>query len=113
MRAPRVLPVIAIIAIASVAVTSAVQAQGFFDTLFGGGGNHSVPQATRPLTMPLYGHRAPLFVPQQARERDRDRDRTDPGEAKGSRYRTLCVRLCDGYYWPILLRKSASSSFLS
>ena len=70
----------------------AAEAQGLFQSLFGFG------EPQRPLPPASYGWRAPLQAPYRQRERDRDGDERDH---RSGRYRTLCVRLCDGYYWPV------------
>lgn len=69
-------------------------AQGFFQQLFGLSG---------PAPRPAYR----LGVP-PARERSEDsqwRERREQSrrerEGGGRKYRTMCVRLCDGYYFPI------------
>jgi len=94
----RCLPVAA--AIVAATLLSAGQpriaaAQGLLDFLFGGGASDS----PRPISTPIYGYRTPLFQPGQPRDASRG-----PGldsDRGGARYRTLCVRLCDGYYWPL------------
>ena len=98
-------------ALAVLAVVSAVflpgaaSAQGFFGNLFGWGGGSQPPAAPQPparqaapaLVPPALGHRAPLYNPHQ-RERAAEQSSS---EHQGGRFRTMCVRLCDGYYWPI------------
>lgn len=54
---------------------AAAPQKGFFETLFGGGGNGAPSGNVPPGTV-------------------------DP-QLSGSGYRTLCVRTCDGYYFPI------------
>jgi Protein of unknown function (DUF2865) len=89
---------------------SPVQAQSFFETLFGGAKKPApAPSFSIPLQRlaPL-GH-APSAIsssatransPNSARS-SRDDDDDEPGsKAKGGN-RTVCVRLCDGFYWPI------------
>ena len=56
--------------------------RGFFETLFGIGGSPTAPPASPPPSM-------------------------DYPQASGS-YRTLCVRTCDGYYFPISYATSQS-----
>lgn len=77
------------------------EAQGFFDGLFGGGNQQApvdVPQRSMSLPPPNYNHRTPLHAP--LRERSERRDEGSEKKSSG-RYRTLCVRMCDGYYFPI------------
>lgn len=71
------------------------QAQGFLQSLFGGG--QPVQQRTMP---PRRGYNGSRYMPQsqsipwwqygQSYQRPRYRS-----------YTAMCVRLCDGYYWPI------------
>jgi Protein of unknown function (DUF2865) len=81
-----------------------VLAQGFFDMLFGG------PKPAQPA--PSYGNPSRLLPPQGSTrslytlpERSfpspAERDDATPSEGKGSVFRTVCVRMCDGYYWPV------------
>jgi hypothetical protein len=83
--------------------SASAQAQGFFESLFGGGGPppYAGPAQRQTLPPPVtspYGYRAPLYSPYRGETR-RDDDNF-PVSRSGS-YRTLCVRMCDGYYWPI------------
>jgi len=71
--------------------TTPIQAQGFFQSLFGGG------QPSRPRMMPPrrsrympHGQSVPWW--QQGRQSQRPRHR---------HYTAMCVRMCDGFYWPI------------
>lgn len=66
-------------------------AQGFFQSLFGGG------QPSRPRMMPPrhsrympHGQSVPWW--QQERQTQRPQSR---------HYTAMCVRMCDGYYWPM------------
>lgn len=69
-------------------------AQGFFQSLFGFSSPEQRPTApANPALPPSY--RAPIFQPQSPRE-DAPANRADSGT-----YRTLCVRMCDGYYFPM------------
>ena len=77
-----------------VGLTEPAAAQGFLQNLFGWGApaNPSrLPGRPSP-----YSHREPLFDPYRLDPRD-----DDPFREVGGVYRTVCVRLCDGYYWPI------------
>lgn len=95
----------AALAVLSTAVLpGAASAQGFFGSLFGWGGGAQPPpaaprpparHATPPPVPPALGHRAPLYDPHPP-----DRAEQSAPE-QGGRFRTMCVRLCDGYYWPI------------
>ena len=90
-----------------------VEAQGFFQNLFGGGGspppNHAPRPALHPSMPSPYGYRAPLYVPSRPRENSIE-DSNHQGERAG-RYRTMCVRMCDGYYWPVSFATTRSSVY--
>ena len=73
------------------------QAQSFFEKLFGLSGGANRPAAQPPIG---YGYRAPLHTPQSRSEPSRSED-TSSRKGKGWRVRTMCVRLCDGYYFPM------------
>ncbi len=83
-------------------------AQGFFQSLFGGGQPQQAapPPASLNLPPPISSYRAPLFNPYRAIERNpndgnaNSNANSEQSDGGGS-YRTLCVRMCDGYYWPI------------
>lgn len=79
------------------------QAQSFFETLFGSPKPPSPPPggfaparllAPGPPSRFHYDPYAPLRAP---RDDDDDSQRSNGG----ARVRTVCVRLCDGYYWPV------------
>lgn len=77
-----------------VGLTDPAAAQGFLQNLFGWGAS---PNPSRLPDRPSpYSHREPLFDPYRLDPRD-----DDPFREVGGVYRTVCVRLCDGYYWPI------------
>ncbi len=91
--------------------TPAVQAQGFWQSLFGNGAPQpSQPRAypgarlspsapaTSPYRPPAYAW--PLFGPLSPYQPEPPSDDTQPFVQSGT-YRTLCVRLCDGFYFPI------------
>lgn len=82
-----------------------VQAQGFLESLFGG---FSAPQHQPPPR--VYQPRPPavfyapprqrIYIPQPYGERqDRQSRRVEAG--RNGHFKTMCVRLCDGYYFPI------------
>lgn len=88
-----------------VALPAPLRAQGFFETLFGGG---SSPAYRPPQPIP-YSYRAPPYNP-YAREHVHSREeRSSDFEPRSGRYRTLCVRMCDGYYWPVSFAATRSS----
>ena len=86
-------------------------AQGFLQSMFGWGAppaqirqvpSHSeTARPHSPFALPSFSqsnhrYREPLFDPYRQHDRSEERLRD-----YGGRYRTVCVRLCDGYYWPI------------
>jgi len=77
-----------------------VKAQGFFDFLFGSSGPK--PGANAPVAATA---KPPSVVPAATEYRPAPRGpatgQSTPRPSGGARYRTVCVRLCDGYYWPI------------
>lgn len=83
------------------------RAQGFFESLFGGG-QPAAEVPARPFNLPPIGYRAPAYTPST----DRSASRQETTEHKSSgRYRTLCVRMCDGYYFPISHATSRSGFY--
>ncbi|HTS39850.1 MAG TPA: DUF2865 domain-containing protein [Xanthobacteraceae bacterium] len=64
------------------AMVESTQPRGFFEKLFGG-----IP--------PLFGNNETVTTPQG------DTTSPPPGANVAGGYRTLCVRTCDGYYFPI------------
>lgn len=104
---------IAAAALLLVSNAAPASAQSFLQTLFGGG--QSSRHGARPLVYPgtpaaLQSYRSngrseretARYAPLQSSDtRDTERvEGTEPGHA-GGEYRTLCVRTCDGYYFPI------------
>ena len=88
-------------AIVFVHVPAEARAQGFFQSLFGSPAQqpafHQPREPRRVLDSP-YGNRP---APIRERPRDHDDDHRHQSFEKSGRYRTLCVRMCDGYYWPV------------
>lgn len=73
-------------------------AQSFLEKLFGGwGGSSAAPQPAPPPVRMIYAPEQQAPNPWTIR-RDSEGDN---GSKHGGTYRTLCVRMCDGYYWPI------------
>ena len=83
------------------------QAQGFFESLFGWGGasksqpapSESGPYRGNPILTPGGRSYAPGNIP--ARNADPQRSSDDDDGDSGQKFRTVCVRMCDGYYFPI------------
>ena len=100
----RVFATATVVGLCILAVTTVdASAQGFFESLFGGVKPQAAPQAqSRPVDSP-YGYRT--MIARSGRDADSDRGHSgnnahDHGDRSG-RYRTVCVRLCDGFYWPV------------
>ena len=99
---------VAVIVLLCAQAPGRAKAQGFFQSLFGSPAQQPAfqpqPHARRIVESP-YGYRASPNRAQGAQARDRDHDNDDDRSShtfdKSGRYRTLCVRMCDGYYWPI------------
>ena len=92
-----ILQFVSLVALAVLSSGSA-EAQGFFESLFGGGQKQPAEMPQRPISLP-----PPLFrTPLGTAPRERGDDKAEQSQKLGSgRYRTLCVRTCDGYYFPI------------
>ncbi len=87
---------VAAIAMLSMLLPAEAEAQGFFSKLFGGAAQPAYqPPAPQSMATP---NRAPLSRP--IRERDQG-DENRSSTSFSGKYRTMCVRLCDGYYWPV------------
>ncbi len=86
----------------SISMAPPAVAQSFFQKLFGLGGGQQVPQApARPQTHTIPSHRFD-YRPrpyQQSRPEDIDGEIGPPDS--GGPYRTMCVRSCDGYFFPL------------
>jgi hypothetical protein len=92
------------------AQASPAAAQSFFDTLFGPPKpNFNAPNPyqgpNRLLPPGGVNNGAPYSIRQMPQPRRNDDDdgeqRTGKSNDRGGGYHTVCVRLCDGYYWPI------------
>lgn len=87
--------VVIMLAVGAVPFADAGRAQGFFQSLFGFG--NPAPAPARPALPPSY--RAPIVPPVRSAPGD-DGDH-EPAISLSGNYRTMCVRMCDGYYFPI------------
>lgn len=106
MRLP--LPLQIALTLAALAAGSGgAAAQSLFETLFGGGAQPAYPspaQLPRATAPPRLGTTSP--------PRPRDDDDENHGSQSGAGgQRTVCVRLCDGYYWPISNSTSRASYY--
>jgi hypothetical protein len=96
---------VAVLAGVSVVSSSAAEAQSLFEMLFGGGGKPKASPSPSPAIT------RPNLAPKNFRDWSRENQSTsrpDPDESFAERargpagsYRTVCVRTCDGYYWPV------------
>lgn len=68
-----------------------VAAQSLFESIFGGFGSKPAPRRSRP---------APQRLNESARQNSFESPRPQPRRYSG-RYKTICVRMCDGYFFPI------------
>ena len=109
MRTPKVLAASLAVMLAAAGLAGVAQAQTFFQKVFGiGGASAPVPATTytRPQTIPpsrfyrRYGRG--VQTPYQSRPAYRDEADDDIGPPdSGGPYRTMCVRTCDGFYFPL------------
>ena len=77
-------------------------AQSFFQKLFGfGGGGTAAPVArSAPRSIPSYRFQDGPERRYQSRPQENQDDDIGPPDSGGP-YRTMCVRACDGYYFPL------------
>jgi hypothetical protein len=75
---------------------------GLFEMLFGGGQNQQPNTITNPPALTAALENAPrAFTPRPQRDMSERQDGGPrPPDGRGV-FRTLCVRTCDGYFWPI------------
>ncbi len=96
----------AVLAIMSVQLPSEAQAQGFFSKLFGGSSQSTYqPQRAPQPTIRPYRESLSSRSP-----RERSEENRSSTHFSGT-YRTLCVRTCDGYYWPVSYSVSRSGFY--
>lgn len=91
----RAVAVLVMLTVTAIPLAVPGKAQGFFQSLFGFG--NSAPSPVRPALPPSY--RAPIIPPARGAPSE-ERDHELPISLSGN-YRTMCVRTCDGYYFPI------------
>ena len=116
---------LSLLAAVMLAVPSPSHAQSFFEALFGGSKpapsaiapRFNAPQRLAPVGAGLGpgqgGGLAPLSQgrsPMANYARPSRQDDDDDGAPKGGKggQRTVCVRLCDGYYWPVSFQTKRS-----
>ena len=76
-------------------------AQSFFEGLFGIFTSKKPASAPPAVTLPPATRHLPPPSPLGRSAWGGEDENSDGGGARGGSYRTVCVRLCDGYYWPI------------
>lgn len=91
----RAVVILVLLAAAAVPFADSGRAQGFFQSLFGFG--NAGPAPAHPGLPPSY--RAPIVPP--VRGAPADHREHDQAVSLSGSYRTMCVRMCDGYYFPI------------
>jgi Protein of unknown function (DUF2865) len=74
-----------------------VAAQGLLEQLFGSSSPKPAATALQPRSQTLKPISSSLF----ATPREKSAEPAQARESSGGTYRTLCVRMCDGYYVPI------------
>ena len=92
----------ALLAIVSMAATA--EAQTLFQKVFGFGGSPSGPQPglrPAPQTLPAYRFHSRPRTPRPARAPAESADDDIGPPDSGGPYRTVCVRACDGFYFPL------------
>jgi hypothetical protein len=95
------------IAAATSAMAQPADAQSFFQQLFGSAPSTPAPVTPRAATSQksyssrlAEGFKSSSRVSRyQSTRDDAEAYKRDPGY--GGSYRTVCVRMCDGYYWPV------------
>lgn len=93
---PPIIRICLLAALVSLLVAPSANAQSFFEKLFGFGTSKKEPPAQLPPPMPSY--RAPIHIP-PPRTAPTSEEEFSP-RISGN-IRTVCVRMCDGYYFPI------------
>jgi Protein of unknown function (DUF2865) len=91
----------ALVAWAAITHSTTASAQGFLQQLFGFAAPAAEPQRpAQPVTpggRPYHMPSSPFFIPQRSSVADDTEDRAN----RSSAFRTVCVRMCDGFYFPI------------
>ncbi len=95
MRFNRFATCLCVVAVGFFFVPTDVRAQSFFQSLFGGGkAKRKAAPAKRPMSSnPFWGG--------QMGQNYYNKKRSTKSKTNQPRYRTLCVRMCDGFYWPV------------
>lgn len=96
MTPPSIVRTILLAVLLSLLAATSASAQSFFEKLFGFGASKTEEHRQLPPPMPSY--RAPIQMPQPRASSSFEDDSTP--HVSGT-VRTVCVRTCDGYYFPI------------
>lgn len=106
MRIGKALLSSAVSAAIAVFSTPQAQAQTFFQSVFGTGGGAAPQQsfAPRARTIPPHRFSAPRARLRQMRAAGEPQDEEIGPPNSGGPYRTVCVRTCDGFYFPVRAR---------
>lgn len=86
----------------SIGLAPPANAQSFFQKLFGFGSSSPMPSAVRPPAQTIPAQRfynRLRRLPQSRIDEEAEEDIGPPDS--GGPYRTMCVRACDGYYFPV------------
>lgn len=99
MRPERTVILRLLMAATLLTLSGAAHAQSLFENFFGVLTKKATPSATAPTTFSRFN---PPFGAYRRRGASWSEDYADPDDDWDPRtYRTVCVRMCDGYYWPI------------
>lgn len=85
-----------VLALGVVAASEEAKAQSFFQSLFSGGGAKPKSRPAPPVRTRRYNTRPAVnwaLLDQTPAKRVK--------RSSSTRYRTMCVRMCDGFYWPV------------
>jgi hypothetical protein len=93
---------LSLVVCAAIADAAPAHAQNFFQQLFGFAAPAAEPQRS-PQQPTTPGGRAYSFPANSSlvNRRPSHEDEADERQSKGPNYRTVCVRMCDGYYFPV------------
>lgn len=77
------------------------KADSFFETLFGLGSSKSKVERATPKPGARMGTKAQSYSEWKAERFQATPEEGDRDPAYGGSFKTVCVRTCDGYYWPV------------
>jgi hypothetical protein len=99
MRLPGLVLRVAVAIAASVSVGDGAQAQSFFHKLFGLGGVSR--EQTEAVRRPVPSLRSMFRYSPYGNFDHQSNWQSSAAAVEDGGFRTLCVRVCDGYYWPV------------